>query len=41
MPILWQPDDDPRPPSWGQTMTAGGLLLAGAVMVLGGLVGLW
>ena len=40
-PILWQPDADPAPPSWGQTLAAGMLAMAGAVMVLGGMVGIW
>ena len=38
---LWQPDDDSTLPSWGRTLAAGVLALAGAVMVLGGLVGIW
>ena len=36
MPILWRDDDDRTPPSRGETLLAGMILLAGAVLVLGG-----
>ncbi len=40
-PILWQSDDDPSPAGRTRTVIAWLLALGGAILVLGGLVGVW